>query len=51
MSGSERTQNGTGRHEEIRAVPVRHPGRWVAAVVVLVIAASLVRSAVVDKRF
>jgi polar amino acid transport system permease protein len=51
VSGSERTQNGTGRHEEIRAVPVRHPGRWVAAVVVLVIAASLVRSAVVDKRF
>ncbi len=28
----------TGRPEEIRAVPVRHPGRWIAAAIVLVIA-------------
>jgi polar amino acid transport system permease protein len=34
-----------GRPEDIRAVPVRHPGRWVAALVILLIAASLIRSA------
>lgn len=31
-----------GRPEAIRAVPVRHPGRWVGAVVVLVLAAMFV---------
>jgi polar amino acid transport system permease protein len=40
-----------GRQGEIQAVPVRRPGRWAAAVIVLIIAASLVRSAVVNKRF
>ncbi|HEX8974946.1 MAG TPA: amino acid ABC transporter permease [Solirubrobacteraceae bacterium] len=40
-----------GRPEEIKAVPVRRPGRWVAAVVVLAIAASLVRSAITNPRF
>ena len=35
----------TGRPEDIEAVPVRHPGRWIAAVVILVLGASLVRSA------
>nr|WP_042453436.1 amino acid ABC transporter permease [Streptacidiphilus jiangxiensis] len=30
-----------GRPEEIRAVPVRHPGRWVAVVVIAVLAAML----------
>jgi polar amino acid transport system permease protein len=30
------------RHEDLPVVPVRHPGRWVAAVVVLVLAAMLV---------
>jgi polar amino acid transport system permease protein len=40
-----------GRPEEIKAVPVRHPGRWVAAVIVLAIAASIVRSAVTNPRF
>lgn len=30
-----------GRPEDIRAVPVRHPGRWVAAIVTLVAVASL----------
>jgi len=34
-----------GRPEEIRAVPVRHVGRWVAAAIVLVVAVALVRSA------
>src|SRR6266536_3097782 len=40
-----------GRPEEIKAVPVRHPGRWVAAVVVLVICAMLVHCLVTDSRF
>jgi len=33
----------TGRPDEIKAVPVRHPGRWIAAAIVLVVAASIVR--------
>jgi polar amino acid transport system permease protein len=32
----------TGRPENIRAVPVRHPGRWVAIAVIAVLAAMLV---------
>jgi polar amino acid transport system permease protein len=40
-----------GRPEEIRAVPVRHPGRWVAGVLVLVLAAAAVRSVVTNPRF
>ena len=36
---------------EIKAVPVRHPGRWLAAVVVLVLAAMLVHSLVTNPRF
>jgi polar amino acid transport system permease protein len=40
-----------GRPEDIRAVPVRHPGRWVAAVVVLVLAVAVVRSIVTNPRF
>jgi polar amino acid transport system permease protein len=36
------------RPEEIRAVPVRRPGRWIAAFIVLVVAASVVRFAVTD---
>jgi polar amino acid transport system permease protein len=40
-----------GRPEDIRAVPVRHPWRWVAAAIVLVIAASLVRSVVTAPGF
>ncbi len=51
MSASDRSGESTGRPEEIKAVPVRHPGRWIAAVVVLAIAASIVRSAVTNPRF
>jgi len=36
----------TGRPEEIKAVPVRHPGRWIAAVIVLWFAAALIRTIV-----
>lgn len=38
-----------GRPEAIRAVPVRHPGRWVAGAVVLVLAAMLVHFLVTNK--
>jgi polar amino acid transport system permease protein len=51
VSTSERAQERTGRPEEIKAVPVRRPGRWIAAAIVLVIAASLVRSVVTNSRF
>jgi polar amino acid transport system permease protein len=32
------------RPDEIRAVPVRHPGRWVAAALILLLGASLIHS-------
>ena len=41
----------TGQAEEIKAVPVRHPGRWIAAVVVLVLFAMLVHSLATNSRF
>ncbi len=37
--------------EEIKAVPVRHPGRWVASVIVLVIAVAVINSMATNKRF
>jgi polar amino acid transport system permease protein len=37
--------------QEIRAVPVRHPGRWLAAAVVLLLAAMLVHTLVTNPRF
>ncbi len=40
-----------GRPEDIRAVPVKHPGRWLAAAIVLVIAVSIVHSVVSNPRF
>jgi len=45
---SERDERRTGRPEEIRAVPVRHPWRWVAALIVLLIAASFIRAVVTN---
>jgi polar amino acid transport system permease protein len=39
------------RPEEIKAVPVRRPGRWVAAVVVALIAVSIGHSIVTNHRF
>lgn len=50
MSSGEVT-NPTGRPDEIRAVPVRRPGRWIAATIVLVIAAALVRSVITSPGF
>jgi polar amino acid transport system permease protein len=45
---SEHTDKRTGRPEDIKAVPVRHPGRWIAAAIVVVIAASIIRSIVTN---
>jgi polar amino acid transport system permease protein len=51
VTASEHTTKRTGRPDKIEAVPVRHPGRWIAAAIVLVIAASLVRAIVTEKGF
>ena len=40
-----------GRSEEIKAVPLRHPGRWVAAAVIAVFVALLIRSFVTNDKF
>ncbi|GEL26622.1 polar amino acid ABC transporter permease [Pseudonocardia sulfidoxydans NBRC 16205] len=43
---------GSGRErQEIQAVPVRHPGRWVAVAVLAVLAAMLVHTVVTNERF
>ncbi len=51
MTTSELSEEQTGRPEDIKAVPVRHPGRWIASVIVLLIAASIVRSIVTNPNF
>jgi polar amino acid transport system permease protein len=51
VSTSELPTQATERPDDIEAVPVRHPWRWVAAVVVLLIAASIVRSIIVNPNF
>jgi polar amino acid transport system permease protein len=38
-------------HGAIEAVPVRHPGRWIAALIVAVIAVLLARSVITNPRF
>jgi polar amino acid transport system permease protein len=50
VSSSEATDV-TGRPEDIRAVPVRHPGRWIAAALVLVVAVAIARSVVTNPHF
>ena len=50
MASAEVTEQ-AGRPEEIRAVPVRRPGRWIAAAIVVVIAVAIVRSVVTNKHF
>ena len=50
MSSHEVT-DAAGRPEDIRSVPVRRPGRWVLAVVVLVIAVALIHSVASNPRF
>jgi polar amino acid transport system permease protein len=51
VTTSELSEEQRGRPEDIKAVPVRHPGRWIASVVVLLVAASIVRSIVTNHRF
>jgi polar amino acid transport system permease protein len=51
VSSTQEATEAAGRPEEIKAVPLRRPGRWVAALIVLVVAAALVRSAVTDPHF
>jgi polar amino acid transport system permease protein len=52
MSDSEVTSPEPGRPvEDIKAVPVRRPGRWIAAFIVVVVAASIVRSIVTNENF
>jgi polar amino acid transport system permease protein len=51
VSTSELSEKGTGRPDDIEAVPVRRPGRWVASVIVVLLAASIVRAIATNKRF
>ncbi len=51
MSTSELSSPGTERPDDIEAVPVRRPGRWIASLIILIIAASVVRSIVVNPNF
>jgi len=39
------------RPDDIKAIPVRHPGRWIAAAVILVLAAEIVYSMATNPRF
>jgi polar amino acid transport system permease protein len=50
-TGAEAQAIGPEPPEEIEAVPVRHWGRWIAAFVVLLIVASVIRSMVTNDRF
>ncbi len=51
MDQTELTQIAPERPDDIKAVPVRRPGRWLGAFIVLVIAASIVRAVVTNKNF
>ncbi len=51
MSTSELKEAKPERPEDIKAVPLRRPGRWIAAVIVLVIAASILRSVITNANF
>jgi polar amino acid transport system permease protein len=51
VSTSELSDEQTERPDDIKAVPVRHPGRWIAALIVLIVVASLIRSIINNPRF
>ncbi len=38
------------RPDEIKAIPVRHPGRWVAAAIIVYLSAALVKSVATNRR-
>ena len=46
MTAQDQQPPSATRPADIKAVPVRHPGRWIAAAVVLVLAAMLVHTMV-----
>jgi polar amino acid transport system permease protein len=48
-AGSIETPPAAGRPDDIRAVPVRHAGRWVAAALILLFGASLIHSVATNK--
>lgn len=48
---SDAQRGGASLDADIRAVPVRHPWRWVSGAVILLIVAALVRSAATNPRF
>jgi polar amino acid transport system permease protein len=50
-TGIEEEATQPGPSQTIEAVPVRHPGRWIAAAIVALIAASLIRSAIDNPNF
>jgi polar amino acid transport system permease protein len=50
-AGTEAEATRPGPPEAIEAVPVRHPGRWIAAAIVALVAASLIRSAIDNPNF
>jgi polar amino acid transport system permease protein len=39
------------RPDEIKAIPVRHPGRWIAAAIILVLSGAVAKSVVTNPRF
>ncbi len=53
MPSTEATQSQEeqGRPEDIKAVPVRHPGRWVAAAIVVIIAVAIINSVATNPNF
>lgn len=51
MSTPTPTEEGRAAPEPIKAVPVRHPGRWIAAAVLLVLAAMFVNMLVTNDKF
>lgn len=51
LPGAAEPAPGAVRAEDIKAVPVRHPGRWVAAVVVLYIVVAVANSIATNPRF
>jgi polar amino acid transport system permease protein len=50
-TGAEAKTAGPEPPDEIEAVPVRHYGRWIAAAIVLLIVAALIKSAATNDRF
>jgi polar amino acid transport system permease protein len=51
VSTSELSSPGTERPDDIEAVPVRRPGRWIASAIIIIIAGSIVRAIIVNPHF